>query len=163
MIFVAGKEIGTKHLMEGLYKVLDKAVESSLLQALSAEDWHCIFSHKKISKRIWDNLNLWAKRSLDLEKQLPMILKDAKDVSLYRLNEEDRVDLFLIGKNNGNKRLAEGFAFQFICNDIEITTLEIITPYDWEFIMADQIVNRVVLDNFMTWMKLDAEHEARLP
>jgi hypothetical protein len=140
-LFLLGKELAEDRLKKGLHLMLLKEIQKeSILSFLTEEDWLSILSgHSELNKELRVNLTEWVKFCPHHKDQLPVLLANIEYVDWYRykckFNNAEREELFMIGKEIGNKCLMNGM-FNVLQEEVEVSTLEKFSAQDWKYLLS---------------------------
>jgi hypothetical protein len=160
-----GNIFAFENVMADIGDSLKMVPESSILRFLEPKDLKTIARlHLTVNGNVWKNLKMWATLQPDREECLPLIVKDAEHFEWDTMDEEDCLEIFMMGKDLALDHLKQGLCFTLRTKTVaREQTLAVISDDDWKFIVSVGPLRETVWKNLQKWVELDSSRQVKLP
>jgi hypothetical protein len=157
-----GIEIGNEQLMHGLYNVLRAYdIDLQILNVLSNEEWARV-TIQELNQSVWKNLREYI--APQRREMIASILKDVKKINWFDFyKQKDVVEVFLIGKKNGNNLLMQGVGEILKDEEVAKETLKVFSVEDLTSFVNGKQLNKTMWQNLTRWIELFPQHKDQLP
>jgi hypothetical protein len=137
-------------------------VEAKIIEDLSEDDWKYIVSLEQIGKVLWNNFCRWVDTASVPKEDLPKLLKEAKQLEWKQFDEKEKIDIFMIGKQNENENLMLGIGEVLKESSVKTEILQVLSKDDWKRTLGPQL-NKTLWQNLADWIQLFPQHKDQLP